>query len=70
MTLLIQQPDYSLLENSDLAGPILIAMAFGCLLLLSGKIHFGDIYAMFVFGNTLMYFLINYMSQVTSLLET
>ncbi len=39
-------------------------MVFGCLLLLSGKIHFGDIYAMFLFGNTIMYFLINFMNQV------
>lgn len=42
----------------------MIAMLFGCLLLLSGKIHFGDIYAMFLFGNSIMYFLINYMNQV------
>jgi hypothetical protein len=53
------------LENADLAGPILIALAFGCLLLLSGKMHFGDIYAMFLFGNSIMYFLINFMNQVS-----
>ena len=52
------------MENADLAGPILIALAFGCLLLLSGKMHFGDIYAMFLFGNSIMYFLINFMNQV------
>lgn len=34
------------------------------ILLLSGKIHFGDIYAIFVIGNGLMYFLFNFMSQV------
>ena len=34
------------------------------LLLLSGKIHFGDIYAIFVLGNILLYFLFNFMSQV------
>ena len=42
----------------------MIALVFGCLLLLSGKMHFGDIYAMFLFGNSIMYFLINFMSQV------
>jgi hypothetical protein len=34
------------------------------LLLLSGKIHFGDIYAIFVIGNLLLYFLFNFMSQI------
>ena len=33
------------------------------LLLLSGKIQFGDIYAIFVIGNILLYFLFNFMSQ-------
>jgi hypothetical protein len=39
-------------------------MCFGFLLLLSGKVHFGDIYAIFVVGNLLLYFLFNFMSQV------
>lgn len=47
-----------------MSGPILIALCFGILLLLSGKIHFGDIYAIFVIGNFLLYFLFNFMSQV------
>ena len=75
MTVKIQKPEYEQLENVDLSGPIMIALIFGCLLLLSGisfvyqsnilgKIHFGDIYAMFLFGNTIMYFLINFMNQV------
>ena len=65
MTIMITKPEYQQLQHSDMAGPVLIALVFGCLLLLSGKIHFGDIYAMFLFGNSIMYFLINYMSQVT-----
>lgn len=64
MTVKAQKPEYQQLENTDLAGPILIALVFGCLLLLSGKVHFGDIYAMFLFGNSIMYFLINFMNQV------
>ena len=65
MTMRVETPDYEKLQKADLSGPIVIAMIFGCLLLLSGKVHFGDIYAMFLFGNTIMYFLINYMNQVT-----
>lgn len=64
MTVKAQKPEYQQLQNTDLAGPILIALAFGFLLMLSGKIHFGDIYAMFLFGNSIMYFLINFMNQV------
>ena len=64
MTVKAEKPQYEQLENTDLSGPILIALAFGCLLLLSGKIHFGDIYAMFLFGNSIMYFLVNFMNQV------
>ena len=68
MTAMIGKPEYQLIKNSDMSGPILIAMVFGFLLLLSGKVHFGDIYAMFIFGNTIMYVLINYMSQVKLIL--
>ena len=58
------QPDEEMLEEADLSGPIAIALCFGMLLLLSGKIQFGDIYAIFVLGNVLLYFLFNFMSQV------
>ena len=58
------RPDYDIIHNPDLSGPIAIALALGCLLLFTGKIHFGDIYAMFIFGNLLIYFLINFISQV------
>jgi hypothetical protein len=34
------------------------------LLLLSGKVQFGDIYAIFVIGNFMLYLLFNFMSQV------
>jgi hypothetical protein len=58
------QPNYDVIQNPDLSGPIMIALALGCLLLFAGKIHFGDIYAMLVFGNLLIYFLLNFISQV------
>ena len=58
------QPSYDIINNPDLSGPILIALALGCLLLFAGKLHFGDIYAMFILGTGLLYFLINFISQV------
>lgn len=64
MILKMSKPSEEVIEDPDLSGPILIALCFGVLLLLSGKIHFGDIYAIFVFGNLLMYFLFNFMSQI------
>ena len=64
MVLRIGKPDEEMMQEPDLSGPILIALCFGMLLLLSGKVHFGDIYAIFVVGNILLYFLFNFMSQV------
>lgn len=64
MILKLAKPSDQVIEDPDLSGPILIALCFGILLLLSGKIHFGDIYAIFVIGNFLLYFLFNFMSQV------
>jgi hypothetical protein len=58
------QPTYDIIHDPDLSGPIVIALTLGFLLLLTGKIHFGDIYAMFIFGNLLIYFLLNFISQV------
>ena len=52
--------------DPDLSGPILIALLFGFLLLLAGKIHFGDIYAVFIFGNLLVYVFFNFMAQVNN----
>lgn len=45
----------------------MIALCFGMLLLLSGKVHFGDIYAIFVLGNILLFFLFNFMSQIETI---
>jgi hypothetical protein len=50
--------------NPDLAGPVLIAFTFGFLLLFSGQIHFGDIYALFIIGNLVMFILFNFMARV------
>jgi hypothetical protein len=53
------------MNTPDLTGPILIAVALGVLLLLSGKLHFGDIMGLTVIGAVLLYFLLNFMSNVS-----
>lgn len=58
-------PDYDMIMNPDLAGPVMIAFSFGFLLLLSGQIHFGDIYALFILGNLFMFILFNFMARVS-----
>ena len=50
--------------NPDLAGPIFIAFTFGFLILLSGQLHLGDIYALFIFGNLGLFMLFNFMNKV------
>ena len=64
LVLKMGQPDYDMIMNPDLAGPVMIAFGFGFLLLFSGQIHFGDIYAMFIIGNVLMFVLFNFMARV------
>lgn len=64
MVLKFSQPTYDIIHDPDMSGPIVIAFALGFLLLFAGKIHFGDIYAMFILGNGLLYCLLNFMSQV------
>lgn len=58
-----QKPLHRYVEDTDLFGPLLIAFMFGLLLMLSGKMHFGDIYALFVVGNLLSFLLFNLMSK-------
>lgn len=63
----LAKPTDEVIEDPDLSGPIIIALLLGVLLLLSRKIHFGDIYALFVVGNLLLFFLFNFMSQVETI---
>ncbi len=58
-----EKPLIRYVEQSDLFGPALIAFMLGLLLMLSGKMHFGDIYALLVVGNFLIFLLVNLMSQ-------
>ncbi|KAH9507854.1 Protein yipf5 [Bulinus truncatus] len=42
--------DQSIMQDTDLAGPLVFCMAFGGSLLLAGKIHFGYIYGIGLVG--------------------
>jgi len=54
----------AVLDAPDLTGPIVIAVAIGVFILLGGKLHFGDIVGLSVFGSLLLYLLLNLMSNV------
>jgi len=69
LVLKMGEPDYDMIMNPDLAGPVFIAFAFGFLLLFSGKIHFGDIYALFIIGNLFLFVLFNFMARVLFVLS-
>ncbi|XP_071951479.1 protein YIPF5-like isoform X2 [Antedon mediterranea] len=49
-------------NDSDLAGPLVFAFAFGGTLLLAGKVHFGYIYGIGGVGCAAMWVLLNMMS--------
>lgn len=51
------------IQDSDMAGPILFCLLFGTLLLLSGKTHFGYIYGVALFGTTSLHWLFKLMSS-------
>lgn len=48
----------NILQDPDLAGPLVFLMTFGFLLLLSGKIHFGYIYGLGTLGCLIIYFVV------------
>ena len=54
-------PDLSILDDVDLAGPLVFCLAFACSLLLLGKIHFGYVYGIVTLGTVGMYSLLNLM---------
>ncbi|XP_047141432.1 protein YIPF5 [Hydra vulgaris] len=59
-----QQPDPNIMDDTDLAGPLVFCLAFGAFLLLSGKVHgFGYIYGVGVLGSISMYAVLNLMSM-------
>lgn len=50
-------------DDSDLAGPIIFWLLFGILLLTAGKVHFGYIYGVALFGSISLHTLLKYMSD-------
>ncbi|CAF1126616.1 unnamed protein product [Didymodactylos carnosus] len=57
------RPDAAILDDIDLAGPLVFCLAFGFSLLLLGKIHFGYVYGIVLIGCVAMYGLLNMMSE-------
>ena len=58
----LRSTDANILQDSDLAGPLVFCLAFGVFLLLSGKVTFGYIYGIGVVGCISMYALLNLMA--------
>ncbi|KAI9013125.1 hypothetical protein BC832DRAFT_606373 [Gaertneriomyces semiglobifer] len=55
--------DKNIMDDTDLAGPILFCLAFGGFLLLSGKVHFGYVYGVAMLGCASMHAILNVMSE-------
>ncbi|EAU91799.1 Yip1 domain family protein [Coprinopsis cinerea okayama7 len=58
----LQTIDNRIMDDADLAGPIIFFFCFGISLLFSGKPNFGYIYGVGLFGSVSMYLLLNLMS--------
>jgi len=54
--------EQSVLQDTDMAGPLVFCLAFGSFLLLSGKVHFSYIYGIGVLGCIAMYALLTLMT--------
>ncbi|KAK6456959.1 uncharacterized protein RJT20DRAFT_36102 [Scheffersomyces xylosifermentans] len=52
-----------IMADSDLAGPIIFVLLFGTLLLLAGKVQFGYIYGVGLFGTISLHYLFKYMGN-------
>mmetsp|Transcript_4962 Transcript_4962/g.7582 ORF Transcript_4962/g.7582 Transcript_4962/m.7582 type:complete len:249 (-) Transcript_4962:84-830(-) len=55
----IKHIDEHILDDADIAGPLVYCMLLGAVLLLSGKVHFGYIYGFSIFGCSSLYTVIN-----------
>ncbi|KAI9659810.1 MAG: hypothetical protein M1821_001161 [Bathelium mastoideum] len=61
--------DQHIMDDSDLAGPILFFLLFGTFLLFSGKVHFGYIYGLALLGTTCLHVILSLMSPPLSAAE-
>ncbi|KAG8840840.1 hypothetical protein FRB91_005615 [Serendipita sp. 411] len=59
----LQKVDEHIMDDADMAGPIIFCFSFATFLLLSGKPQFGFIYGVGLVGSASMYFLLNAMSE-------
>lgn len=55
--------DQHIMDDVDLAGPIIFCFLFGAFLLMSGKLHFGYVYGVAMLGCVSMYCILNLMSE-------
>jgi protein YIPF5/7 len=55
----------NIMQDSDLAGPLLFVLLFGMFLLASGKVHFGYIYGLAVMGSTMLHTILGLMTPDT-----
>ncbi|XP_028668612.1 protein YIPF5 [Erpetoichthys calabaricus] len=59
----LKAADGSIMNETDLTGPMVFCLAFGATLLLAGKIQFGYVYGISAIGCLGMYCLLNLMSM-------
>ncbi|KAK9459637.1 uncharacterized protein V1516DRAFT_627728 [Lipomyces oligophaga] len=59
--------DTNIMDDSDLAGPILFFLLFGTFLLLSGKIHFGYVYGVALLGLVSLHLIMNLMAATSGI---
>ncbi|CCE65128.1 hypothetical protein TPHA_0J03080 [Tetrapisispora phaffii CBS 4417] len=59
-----------ILNDSDLSGPLIFFLLFGLFLLLAGKVHFGYIYGVALFGSTSLHLLSKFMGSNESSVQT
>ncbi|CAH8849027.1 unnamed protein product [Trichobilharzia szidati] len=57
-----KESSQEVLDDTDLAGPLVFCLLFGCTLLFAGKIHFNYIYGLGVFGCVGIYLLLTLMT--------
>ena len=54
--------DQHIMDDTDLAGPIIFCLLFAMFLFLNGKPHFGYIYGFILLGTLSLHFVLNLMS--------
>ena len=58
--------DHHIMDDSDLFGPLLFCIAFGFVLLISGKVHFGYVYGCALLGCVTLHTILTLMATTAS----